>query len=83
MEMTTYDMERPAVMPMAAPVGAVISGYRLACPNVLQAHGIAAPIGTDLGNAVKPWTTGSNRSVDRFGGYITGRSTRRLGRTST
>ena len=34
--MTTYDMERPAVMPMAAPVGAVTPGYRLAAPNALQ-----------------------------------------------
>jgi hypothetical protein len=70
--MTTYDMERPAVMPTAAPVGAVTLGFRLACPHA-----------NDLGIAVKPWITGSDRSVDRFGGYMTGRSTRRLGRTST
>ena len=43
--MTTYDMERPAAMPMAAPVGAVTPGYRLAAPNPLQVHGTFAPLG--------------------------------------
>ena len=43
MEMTTYDMERPAAMPTAAPVGAVASGYHLAAANPLQVHGTFAP----------------------------------------
>ena len=42
--MTTYDMERPAAMPTAAPVGAVTPGYRLAAANPLQVHGTFAPI---------------------------------------
>ena len=36
MEMTTFDMERPVVMPLAAPVGAVAPGYPLAAPNSIQ-----------------------------------------------
>ena len=43
--MTTYDMERPAVMPTAAPVGAVTPGFRLSAPNPLQVHGTFAPLG--------------------------------------
>jgi hypothetical protein len=73
MEMTTYDMERPA-MPVAAPVGAVAPGSTIAVPNALQVHGIS----------VKPWTTRYDRQIGHlFGRALTGRSARHLGRTST
>ena len=49
--MTTYDMERQAVMPLAAPVGAVAPGSHLAAADALQVHGTFAP-------SAKPWTTG-------------------------
>jgi hypothetical protein len=66
MEMTTYDMERPAVMPMAAPVGAVTPGYRLAAPNALQGHGTFAPfVGNRMRISGKPWTTGPARHLGR------------------
>ncbi|MDF2733054.1 MAG: hypothetical protein K0S92_1690 [Desertimonas sp.] len=69
MEMTIYDMERPAAMPMAAPVGAVAPGYRLAAANPLQVHGTFVPIARDsMGTSGKPWT---------------GRPARHLGRAST
>jgi hypothetical protein len=74
---TTYDMERPAVMPTAAPVGAVVAGYHLAAANALPVHGTFAP-------SVKPWTTGYDRQIGRlFGRRMTGRPARHLGRTST
>jgi hypothetical protein len=66
MEMTTYDMERPAVMPMAAPVGAVSPGYRLSAPNPFQGHGTFAPFvryGMEISG--KPWTTGPARHLGR------------------
>ena len=85
MEMTTYDMERQAAMPMAAPVGAVTPGYRLVAPTQLQVHGTFAPIfmGT-MGISAKPWTARSDRQAGAFaGGAMNGRSARRLGRSST
>jgi hypothetical protein len=85
MEMTTYDMERRAAMPSAAPVGAVGVGHRLAAPNPLQVHGTFAPVARKrTGISVMPWTTGYDRQVGRlFGHQITGRPARRLGRSST
>ena len=82
--MTTYDMERPAAMPSAAPVGAVDAGHRLAAPNPLPVHGTFAPFAQRTGTSVMPWTTGYDRQVGRlFGHQITGRPARHLGRTST
>ena len=79
--MTTYDMERPAVMPTAAPVGAVTPGFRLSAPNPLQVHGTFAPL---VGISVKPWTTGYDRQIGRFFGWeMKGRPARHLGRAST
>jgi hypothetical protein len=85
MEMTTYDMERPAAMPMAAPVGAVTPGYRLAAANTLQVHGTFAPlVQTHAGISVKAWTTGYDRLIGRlFGREMNGRPARHLGRAST
>jgi hypothetical protein len=85
MEMTTYDMERSAAMPSAAPVGAVGVGHRLAAPNALRVHGTFAHFARKrTGIAVMPWTSGYDRQVGRLGGHeITGRPTRRLGRAST
>jgi hypothetical protein len=85
MEMTTDDMERPAAMPSAAPVGAVGVGNRLGAPNPLQVHGTFAPIARKrTGMFVMPWTTGYDRQIGRlFGHEITGRPARRLGRSST
>jgi hypothetical protein len=85
MEMTTYDMERRAAMPSAAPVGAVGVGHRLSAPNALQVHGTFAPIARKrTGITVMPWTTGyDHRQVGLFGHQRTGRPARRLGRTST
>jgi hypothetical protein len=84
MEMTTYDMERPAAMPSAAPVGAVGHGQRLTAPIALQVHGSFAPFGRNrTGISVMPWTTGYDRRVGLFGHQLTGRPARRLGRTST
>jgi hypothetical protein len=85
MEMTTYDMERPAAMPMAAPVGAVAPGQPLAAAIPLQVHGTFAPFARQReGIAVKPWHAGFEYpNGRRFGRGMTGRSARHLGRTST
>lgn len=86
MEMTTYDMERPAVMPTAAPVGAVTLGHPLAGPTDPRMRGTFAPFAPPLvqGNAVKPWIIGVDRRARRFAGLaVTDRSTRRLGSRST
>ena len=65
--MTSYDMERPAVMPTAAPVGAVTLGYRLAAADPLQVHGTFAPLGGfHVGTSGKPWTTGYDRQIGRI-----------------
>jgi hypothetical protein len=80
MEMTVYDMERPAAMPTAAHVA--VASVRLTVPTQYPAHGTAAPFG--MGIAVKPWTTGNDHQVERLSGLaMADRSTRRLGRTST
>ncbi len=64
--MTTYDMERPAVMPTAAPVGAVTPGYRLIAPDRLQGHGtFASFVRNGMEMAGKPWTTGPARHLGR------------------
>jgi hypothetical protein len=84
MVMTTYDMERPAAMPSAAPVGAVGVGQRLAAPNPHQVHGTIAPAARKrTGITVMPWTTGYDQVGRLFGHQITGRPARRLGRSST
>jgi hypothetical protein len=85
MEMTTHDMERPAAMPTAAPVGAVAPGQPLAAANLLPVHGtFAPPVQDRQGNSVKPWTTGYGRPIGHlFGREMTGRPARHLGRPST
>jgi hypothetical protein len=84
MIMTTNGTERPAVMPVAAPVGAVGMGVRIAAPNPLQVHGTSAPLAQPQGIAVKPWITGYDRPLGlTFGREMTGRSARLLGRPST
>jgi hypothetical protein len=83
--MTTYDMERRAAMPTAAPVGAVALGQPLAAGVLLQAHGTFAPFARQsMGISVKPWTTGYDHPNGRLiGGGTIGRSARHLGRPST
>jgi hypothetical protein len=84
MTLMTHDTERPAVMPVAAPVGAVTTGMRIAAPNPLQVHGTFAPLGQLQGISVKPWTTGYDRPLGlTFDREMTGRSARLLGRPST
>ena len=78
--MTTYGMERPAVMPMAAPVGAVTAGrHARRSQRRSTVHGTFAPFGWDQ----KPWTTGYDRQIGHIGREMTGRPARHLGRTST
>ena len=70
---TTYYMERPAVMPTAAPMGVV--------GLVRGAGSFAIPSAAHLaaGNAAKPWAFWMGRQV----GLTTDRSARHLGRPST
>jgi hypothetical protein len=84
METVTYDMERPAAMPVGA-VGAVAPAHRLATPNALQVHGTFAPLVRYRTEAsVKPWTTGNDRHIGvLFGRQMAGHPARRLGRAST
>jgi hypothetical protein len=77
-EITTYDMERPAVLPVAAPVGAVAPGFLLAVADPYDNHGSAVP--SAFG---KPWIAGNDRQIGRRFRPMTGRSARRLGGTST
>jgi hypothetical protein len=82
--MTSYDMERRAVMPTAAPVGAVAPGFRLAAADPHQVHGTFAPLGGfHVGTSAKPWTTGYDRRIGRLGREMNGRPARHLGRAST
>ena len=74
----TYYMERPATMPMAAPVGAVADfGFGDACSSPSARH--RADSATTRGNPVKMWTTG----IERQAGLTTSRFTRHLGSSST
>jgi hypothetical protein len=80
---TTYYMERPAVMPTAAPMGAVglVRGAGT-CSIASATHGAAfGPIAgmPAAGNSAKPWAFGMGRQV----GLATDRSARHLGRPST
>jgi hypothetical protein len=75
MFLTTGEMERTAVMPTAAPMGAVSLGlgYGAASSTIPPAHRALAP---SANNAMKPWAFGIGRQV----GLTTNRSTRHLGR---
>ena len=76
---TTHYMERPAAMPVPAPIGAVGLGH--------GTHGTSMPSFTQhrtafasaMANAVKPWTFRICRQVE----LTTDRSARHLGRRST
>jgi len=82
MTTTAYYMERPASMPMAAPVGAVVTGVEFgrmcasASPFPQHHADFAKAIDgvTERGMTVKDW---------QLGRTTTNRSTRRLGRPST
>ena len=77
----TTELERTAVMPMTATVGAV--GIGAACTRSAHAsHYSAFPAAlglfADQANAAKPWSMGGDLQVNR-----TTRPARHLGRSST
>lgn len=76
---TTCYMERPAAVPMAAPMGAVglgrRSGFGCSMYSSMPVHAAAAA----LGNAGKPWAFRIGRQVD----LTTNGTARHLGRRST
>ena len=79
MTTTAYYMERPASMPMAAPVGAVVFGlaYGQVCsqsPKHRADFATAIDGAVERGMAAKDWHTGLT---------TTNRSARRLGSSST
>ena len=80
---TTYYMERPAVMPTAAPMG-VVGLVRGAGMCTLRSATHLAAFGplfgiSAAGTAVKPWAFWTGRQV----GLTTDRFARHLGRPST
>lgn len=85
MTSTAYYMERPASMPMAAPVGAVVSGlgYAQMCttPSFSHRSTVANPIATAFDGAVKRGMT--VKDWQQTGLTTTNRSARCLGRRST
>ena len=75
---TTLYMERPAAVPMAAPMGAVGLGHRSG-GSMYSSTQHRAAIANATANAVKPWAFWTGRPV----GLTTDRSARHLGRPST
>ena len=80
---TTYYMERPAVMPIAAPMGVVglVPGAG-ACSIPSASHRVVSgPLFgiVAAGNSAKTWAFGMGRQV----GLTTDRSARHLGSPST
>lgn len=82
MTATTDYTERPAAVPMAAPVGAVVvglgSGRTCASPFAAAAHHGAA-FGNASGDVATTWMTGTDRKIP----LMTTPSARHFGRRST
>jgi len=76
---TTYFTERPAAMPMAAPVGAVVVGFgaRRSAANPSAQH--RATFANAFGNGAMRDMAGTDRKI----WLTTTRSARLLGRPST